>query len=149
MNTRAYAFLGLALAALATPAAAQEIPPFLADGGKYATDATSCAAEIEEAEGYQLTAKGLYAYEFSCTFTSFQSVRYNDGDNEPDEYIAIASCGDDSGISRPDMILLMPSDENMLFLTSQNDYAISSVWEKDGESGLKWLVQREFKRCGK
>ncbi|MFZ2103004.1 MAG: hypothetical protein WAU86_20815, partial [Oricola sp.] len=116
---------------------------------KYASDSASCAAEVEEAEGYQLTATGLYAYEFGCTFTSFEAIRFDDGDNDPDQFIGIASCGDDSGISRPDMILMMPSGEDMLFLTSQNDYAISSVWEKDGESGLKWLVQREFMRCEK
>jgi len=137
----------LAVATL-SPAVADDAPSYLANGGMYVSDAEACSASnAEEAAGLQLTAKGLFGYEFGCTFASFLPVRLDDGDDEPDQHIAIASCGDDSGITRPDMIVLVPNGEDSLIVTSQNDYAIMSVWEKDEPSNIKWMVQREFLRC--
>lgn len=137
-------------AATLSQARADDTPSYLADGGLYVSDIEACSASNpEEADGLQLTTKGLFGYEFGCTFASFLPVRLDDGDDQPDQHIAVASCSDDSGITRPDMILLSPSDDGSLFVTSQNDYAIQSVWEKDRPSGIRWLVQREFLRCPK
>ena len=52
---RAIAILSLAFAAIAAPALDEDVPSFLADGAKYATDAASCTQDVEESEGYQLT----------------------------------------------------------------------------------------------
>lgn len=132
-----------------SPALADGVPAFLADGQVYAVEGACDPAEGREFPGLQLTQQGIFGYEFGCRFLEIRSVPSLDG-GESYQHIATASCGDDSGISRPDFILLMPSlDGETVAVTSQNDYAISMVWEKDGPSGINWMVQQEYKRCAK
>lgn len=149
MRVSALAF-AVAVAGLAlSPALADDVPAFLADGQVYAVEGACDPAEGEEYPGLKLTEQGIFGYEFGCRFVGISGVPSLDG-GDSHQHIATASCGDDSGISRPDLILLMPSlDGESVDVTSQNDYAISMAWEKDGPSGISWMVQQVYKRCAK
>lgn len=137
-------FLALAVA----PSLAADQPKIFAEGQKYVTDVKACsAAEGETDDALQLTAKGLFGYEFGCSFVQIHPIRFEDSDDIY-QYLAIAACGDDSGVSRGDNIVISDNGDGSLRVTSQNEYVVQLVLERNGEStGANWIVEREFTRC--
>jgi hypothetical protein len=135
----------------ASQAVAADIPPFLANGETYVTDTKACAdnADTGDSPVFHLSRDGLFGYEFGCTFVQFLPVADHTTPNEPYAWIAIASCGDDSGISRPNMINFTPSEGGVLYVTSQNDYLSYLQNPPSGEDGAEdWsLVERQFDMC--
>lgn len=137
----------LAPAFAPAPAGAQEVPPFLASGQSWSTDERACGNPEEGVEGvfYVASKEGLFGYEFGCNFVDFRPVRNSDG--ETYGWLATASCGDDSGITRPDMFSLSEYD-GMLTVTSQNDWNASLINTDPTEEDAQWsLVNREFNLC--
>ena len=141
-------FLNLLLAPLlASQSFAGEVPEFLANGQKYATDVKACTAEGgDESEALVLSASGIAGYEFGCNFLQFLDVK-DDTDGGAYQFLAISVCGDDSGVNRGDMITLTPSIDDQVLVTSQNDYALqqSRGDSSDGEETL--LIEEGFTRC--
>lgn len=118
----------LALAAEAM-AEAPQIPPFLDGTAVFSRSAELCpGGEPSEIEGYlHVNKSGLYGYELGCTFLQFLPER----DPESKDiygWLVIAQCGDDSGITRPDMFSLHYNESGpSLTVQSQNEYVASSV----------------------
>ncbi|MEL7428441.1 MAG: hypothetical protein AAFN43_00445 [Pseudomonadota bacterium] len=110
-----------------SPAVAQNIPEFLV-GKVYSTDTSQCG-DVVDAEGdvLQLSKEGIFGQEFGCTFTGFQF------DRDPQtgrvySVVATANCGDDSGISRPDLMTLSPYEEGgQVVVGSQNEYILGET----------------------
>ena len=106
-------------------AVAGEVPDFL-KGRVFSTDTASCG-DVSEGDGLQLTKEGIFGPEFGCTFLGFEEDR----DRETGRLymvVALANCGDDSGINRPDNITLSPYLEGgQVIVQSQNEYVISEV----------------------
>ncbi|MFZ1813013.1 MAG: hypothetical protein WBO55_00500 [Rhizobiaceae bacterium] len=148
-------FLAMAGAAILTcvpmKADAGEVPSFLAGGQVYATTPEACKgldAGGDESGGLKLKADGISGYEFGCQFVDFIPVRYVDVP-EVTRYIAIASCGDDSGITRPDMIDLSIFDDAVT-ATSQNDYnyAMSRLdASSDNDPFEAGIINEQFALC--
>ncbi|MCB1464765.1 MAG: hypothetical protein KDJ90_20660 [Nitratireductor sp.] len=138
----------LGVMAASTLAHADAIPSFLSDGQKYVTDIKACTAEVvEETDILQLTKDGVFGYEYGCNFVQFMDVR-DVGDGKVYQYLAISACGDDSGVTRPDMFTMMPSDEGRLYITSQNEYLTQLALERSSTSTEgHWIVEKEFVRC--
>ncbi|MCG6858712.1 MAG: hypothetical protein LJE67_11680 [Salaquimonas sp.] len=146
MNTRIL-LLAASFAAIAGLAHADSVPFFLANGQKYVTDTKICSGkDTDETDALQLTAKGMFGYEFGCNFLQFLDVK-DSGDGSVYQYLAIAACGDDSGISRGDMITLTPSGDDQLRVTSQNDYVVELSQGGDDDTQGSWIVEKEFTRC--
>jgi hypothetical protein len=145
----AFRLSGLVLCSLAVlPAQAAEMPPFLAGGQQFATSPGACHS-LEEGEGEGLTvrAAGLFGYEFGCNFVAFLPVR-DDAGGEPFAWIATASCGDDSGISRPDLFNMTHYDDQLI-VTSQNDYvaASSKPWDDQSDPFAIGVIEERFELC--
>jgi hypothetical protein len=147
-------FHAVAVAALACGfplvGAADEIPSFLSKGQSYASDPKVCKgmdAEGAPEDGLIVKADGLSGYEFGCTFVQFLPVKFADVD-EINSYVAIASCGDDSGITRPDAISLSYYDDQLV-VTSQNDYNLAGAKPNDGKGDpyLEGIVEKHFDLC--
>ena len=131
----------------AAPTLGADAPKIFAQGQKYVTDLKGCRESDNETDVMQLTAKGMSAYEFGCTFVQVLPVP---GDEVfgTYQYLATAVCGDDTGVSRADSIVLSDNENGTLRVTSQNDYLTQLAWERGGEAGdVNWLVEREFTLC--
>ena len=140
-------FLAIIVALAApVPALADGLPEFLSGGQVWATDPAGCAAgEGGEEVYFTLRADGVYGYEFGCTFAQFLPARTSEG--ETVGWIAIASCGDDSGISRPDLFNLSAYDST-LTVTAQNEWNSTNDGAEQSEEELRWsLVHRDFALC--
>lgn len=140
--------LGAALVSASGGSAMGETPAFLSGGQKYATTPGACTSPDEgEGEGLTVTQSGLFGYEFGCNFASFLPVR-SEGESEPFIWIAIAACGDDSGISRPDQFTI-GFYENALNVTSQNDYvaAASKGFDENTDHFQTGIVEKRFELC--
>ncbi len=128
-------------------AVAGEIPDFLSNGKTYATTPAGCAGFGDSDapdDALQITAEGIWGYEFGCTFVEFLPVRMNSQPGNVSGHVAIASCGDDSGISRPDLINMSFYD-NIIYATSQNDYVASYHQEEDARQF--GIVEKSFALC--
>ena len=120
--------LALLIAAIPATAIAAGVPEYL-KGKRYAFSDNACHYEPEPETGEDTTflstlevnEVGIVGYEFGCTFLEFFP-----GDAESDTpYVqtVLASCGDDSGITRPDMIsLVFNTEEPSVTVQSQNEY---------------------------
>lgn len=138
------------LAALAMPAraVAGEAPDFLAGDRTWGSSTQACKAiDGEDSMAFTLSRKGIYGLEFGCNFLDFLPVR-DDNTGEIFGVVAIASCGDDSGISRPDMFNIS-INENTLYVTSQNDYVyvLSKGFETQSDPVESGIVERQFELC--
>lgn len=153
-----YLFLAapvFAFALTSSAAIAETAPGFLANGQKYTTGNTSCdvQAGLLETPVYILASDGIGGYEFGCSFVDFHSVEHNETADGFEEVLAIAACGDDSGINRGNTFHIIKSDKGTLRVTSQNDYLLSFVTSKnsdgaDSDVDDPWsLVDREFVPC--
>lgn len=136
------AMLAAICAAHAGVARANGQPDFLADGQRYGAETAACAPGAPVDDGPLLTGERLSVYTYDCTFVGFMSRP--DGDTGR-QTLATAICGDDSGVSWPDMFVLTPVSEDAITVTSQNDYVARRMGED--RLALLRLVEREFVRC--
>jgi hypothetical protein len=149
MMLRVLLLTGYVLAA--TPQAAfADTAPFFAGKKLYASDWRACVG-FENAEApddtYTLDQTGIYGYEFSCVFANMFLVPDLTGQGRQNNYVATASCSDDSGISRPDMLNLSHYEETVT-VTSQNDYNYDLLQpSQDGEGVPFGLVNKSFELC--
>ena len=118
------ALVSLMLVGLAAPSLAADAPAFLND--KFASDPEACKkdANMEELDALTIDKSGIFGFEFGCTFLEFWNEQQ---DGKTKSTIALASCGDDSGIIRPDMITMILEGEGELRVQSQNEYAITEA----------------------
>jgi hypothetical protein len=127
----------LALLVLAIPSsvAGAGLPEYL-EGQRYTYSEEACLGEAESSSEEETTIlstlevneAGIFAYEFGCTFLEFWP-----GDGESDTpfiQTVLASCGDDSGITRPDVISLVFNTEEpqSVTVTSQNEYVMGQTF---------------------
>jgi hypothetical protein len=138
----------LAVSALPIQAFAGEAPAFLSGDRTWGSSPQACKAiDGEDAMAFTLSRKGIYGLEFGCNFLDFLPVRDGEG-GEVFAVVAIASCGDDSGISRPDLFNISVN-ENTLYVTSQNDYAyvLSKGFETQPDPVESGIVEKQFELC--
>lgn len=116
--------LSLGFFCFAGTVTAKDIPDFLVDK-VYSTDTSKCGDSTED-NSLQLSKEGVFGFEYGCTFFGFNM----DVDKDTGKtYIAVAraNCGDDSGVSRPDLMTLVVQDEKTISVQSQNEYVISQA----------------------
>lgn len=126
MLVRLFVIAGL-IFSWVTAGFAADIPEFL-DGELYSTDASQCGDIVDtNGDTLQLSREGIYAEEFSCQFVDFKV----DADPQTGQVfgvIATASCSDDSGITRPDLISMSHyEDGGQVFVQSQNEYLLGET----------------------
>ena len=144
----------LAAGLFAAPALGQEqssplVPPFLEGGAVYARDIAYCPGKADPGEGavedtLSVSKAGLYGYELGCTFLQFLAER----DPETKEIFswqALAQCGDDSGVTRPDAFtLIADADGAELRVQSQNEYVAGTVAALMNEGDFDRFMQSQF-----
>ena len=131
-------------------AKAGETPPFLSGGQFYGENTLACdeaKSGAGEGEGLYMKGEGVFGTEWGCTFLDFLPIRYEDG-GEVNGYVAITSCGDDSGISRPDMFELDFYD-GIVTVTSQNDYTAASAkpYNEQEDPFSIGIISKQFALC--
>ena len=122
----------LALLIVAIPATVMAAgPPEYLKGKRYFFSENACRYEPEPDTGedtsflstLEVNETGIFGYEFGCEFLEFWP-----GDAESDTpfiQTVLASCGDDSGITRPDVIsLVFNTEEPSVTVQSQNEYVM-------------------------
>ena len=127
--------LTLLIVAIPTCAMAAGVPEFL-KGKRYTYSEETCVGEDElpAEEDADITTTlevneaGIFAYEFGCIFLDFWP-----GDTDSDMpflQTVVASCGDDSGVTRPDLISLVfdTSEPESVTVTSQNEYVMGQTF---------------------
>ncbi len=133
---RHFALTFLLVAGLSAPALAADVPDVLKD--KYASDAAACkaGAESEEIGSLTLDKDGFKGTEFSCSFLQFWK---EEQDGKVTAYTALMSCGDDTGVTRPDFVTIVPGQDGTLRVQSQNEYLITEATAMnapaDGQDG--------------
>ncbi len=126
---------------------ADEMPQHLASGKTFFSDWRACVgfADGNAPDGsYTLGRSGIYGYEFSCIFVDFKPEIDASGTGEAWGHIAMASCGDDSGVSLPD-VFNISFYENQINVTSQNDYRYYLLRHREDGDGESWgFVNMQF-----
>jgi len=131
---------------------AGDIPSFLSAGQTYAEKQEYCLGPDEEAEferPMNINAEGMSAHESGCQFVEYKPIihSFDEPGAEPDSYLVTAACGDDSGITRPDIFHLYHY-EGTLRLTSQNDYMYDLLRPREDDDWETWgFVNLEFTMC--
>ena len=101
---------------------ADDAPNFL-KGRTFATESANCKG-ADDGDGLQLNREGIFGQEFSCSFVGFK-IDKDTASGRVFSVVATASCSDDSGISRPDLINLSPYIEGgEVYVQSQNEYLL-------------------------
>ncbi len=110
------------LMSVSSAALAADVPRFL-QGKVYSTNASQCGDTVNaNPDTLQLSKEGIYGEEYSCQFLEFKT------ESDPSSgriysVVAIATCSDDSGITRPDLISMSPYEEGgQVIVQSQNEY---------------------------
>jgi hypothetical protein len=120
-----------AVSMLASSAVLADEPVFK---GTFAKSAAACKATGDGAnweDSLRVDAEGVSGYELGCQFTAMQRVNT---DTETSDFLTPAVCGDDSGVTRPDMFWMSVYEEGKkLGLQSQNEYVAAA--EGGGLSG--------------
>ena len=118
-----------------------EAPDFLKH--RYAANPEACAMGDEvEKRGLVIADSSISGTEFGCAFLTYTPVVW-DKDFPPQEYVVLASCGDDSGITRPDHLSIIHYDDR-LQVQSQNEYVemvAKGAWNEPG------FVSRTYTKC--
>jgi|GEM_PF-3106928 len=118
-----------------------EAPDFLKH--RYAARPEACATTDEvEKRGLVIADEAISGTEFGCAFLTYTPVVW-DENFPPQEYVVLASCGDDSGITRPDLISIMQYGDE-LKVQSQNEYVemlAKETWNQPG------FVSRTYTKC--
>lgn len=119
---RRFTLAVLLIAGIAAPAVAADTPDFLKD--KYASDPAACKAGdgAEESGALTLDKDGFSGTEFTCSFLDFWNELQ---DGKVVGHVALMSCGDDSGVTRPDFVTIVPEEDGTLRVQSQNEYLIT------------------------
>jgi len=131
MGLKSIPIISVALACMGS-AAHGEPPSFLADR-IYASKPEMCGDTTGNQNWSLLTREGLLGGLTSCQFLGF------DAQNDPDTGVSInaiarATCTDDGGGNRPDLLLLTPM-ENSVRVQSQNEFQSLSPSAGDSLSG--------------
>ncbi|MCW2307400.1 hypothetical protein [Rhodobium gokarnense] len=130
---RKTALVAMILTGTTLPALAGQMPDFF--NKTYATDPAACKdqAAREESGALVLDKTGIFGTEFGCTYRDFWGGK--DG-----TVTVLVSCGDDSGITRPDMLSVIREQNGELRVQSQNEFvmgevalSLTPVPENDGE----------------
>ncbi len=128
-------------------AVSAEVPDFFAGGKTYASDWRACvgfAGDGAPDDSNTIDISGVFGYEFSCTFVDFKPVVY---EGRITSYIATASCGDDSGINRPDFFDIS-FYEDIVNITSQNDFIYDTLRVREDGDGESWgFINKQFELC--
>lgn len=145
------AFIGcFAALSLGSSALAAELPNYLNAGQTYSTNQKACGATQDgdlPDDSYTLEKNGIFGYEFGCVFVDIKPVVYADNDDPVFSHIMTASCGDDSGVTRPDSFHLSYY-EGILTVTSQTDYLYELLRPSEGENtGFTGFVNTQFEMC--
>lgn len=108
------------LTGLSLPALAGDMPDLF--NKKYATDPAACKAAqgSEQVDALVLDKTGIFGLEFSCTYVDFWSGK--DGVTT-----VLVTCGDDTGITRPDLLSVIDDGNGEIRVQSQNEFVMSSV----------------------
>lgn len=118
---------------------AQDTGYFLS--GKYTSDKSPqkrCDAERDEGNYLVLDRDGIRNFALSCDFITF-NIRPGDFVT----HIVVASCGDDSGVTRGDLITLIPETDGRIRVQSQNEYVASEI----SGGNYKPVVSGVYARC--
>ncbi len=131
-------------------ALAAELPDYLMGGQTYATNQKACGGfqdgDLPD-DSYNLGATGIFGYEFGCVFVDIKPVIYPDNEDPVFSHIMTASCGDDSGVTRPDTFHFSYY-EGILTVTSQTDYLYQLLRPSEGENtGSVGFVNTQFEMC--
>lgn len=141
VNITAGVILSVSLPGGAALAHDTKAPDFLKHS--YAAKPEACAPDQHgERKGLLIADGSISGTEFGCAFLSYTPVVW-DEDFPPSEYVVLASCGDDSGITRPDHISIIHYDDK-LQVQSQNEYVemlASGKWNEPG------FVSQTYTRC--
>lgn len=122
--------LSIAATICATAAYAQAVPSFLEGTRLYSRDVGFCPGNPNPpaTEGtLQVSKAGIYGYELGCTFLSLKPEK------DPESGViyswqAQAQCGDDSGITRPDVFALYEDQAgSTIIVQSQNEYVLGTM----------------------
>jgi len=108
----------------------------------YAANAAACDSTGHEKAGLAIKDGLISGTEFGCAFLTYTPVVW-DPDYPPSEYVVLASCGDDSGITRPDLISIIHSGDT-LRVQSQNEYVemvAKGAWNEPG------FISRTYEKC--
>ena len=109
----------------------------------YAERPEACAADqYGERKGLQISDRAISGTEFGCTFLNYTPVSWGPG-HDINEYVVLVSCGDDSGITRPDHLSIIHSNGE-LRVQSQNEYVEMVAKEAWNEPGF---VSKTYKKC--
>jgi hypothetical protein len=126
---------------------ASEVPDFLSKGQTYATDWKACVGFADGGapdDSNTLDKNGIFGYEFGCTFVEFKPVIF---EGRTTGHLITASCGDDSGINRPDIFDVYVYD-NIVTATSQNDYIYDTLRQREDGDGASWgFINKQFEMC--
>ncbi|MGD1935348.1 MAG: hypothetical protein ACFB0Z_12725 [Candidatus Phaeomarinobacter sp.] len=110
---------------------------------KYAANPEACAkSDAVEKRGLVIADGSISGTEFGCAFLTYTPVVW-DKDFPPQEYVVLASCGDDSGITRPDHLSIINYGDK-LQVQSQNEYVemvAKGAWNEPG------FVSRTYPKC--
>lgn len=124
-----------------------EVPDFLSNGQTYATDWKACVGFADgnaPDNANTLDKTGIFGYEFGCTFVEFKPVIF---EGRTTGHLITASCGDDSGINRPDIFDVYFYD-GIVTATSQNDYIYDTLRPREDGDGESWgFVNKQFEMC--
>lgn len=121
----------IAVALLAMAIAAPALGADFLKGQRFTYSENACKGEPEPEvtddlailSTLEVNEAGVFGYEFGCEFLQFLP-----GGDSPYQTV-IASCGDDSGITRPDMITLLYSEEpQSVTVQSQNEYVMGQTF---------------------
>ena len=147
--------LAASIVLLAFPASvslAADLPSFFSSGQLYAESQEDCIApdaETDRERPLTMNGEGVSAHEFGCYFVEFKPVKnpFAEPGTEPDTWLVTASCGDDSGITRPDIFNISIYDRS-LWVTSQNDYLYDLLRQReDGDNDAWGFVNKEYVLC--
>jgi len=127
-----------------------DTPAFFAGKKTYASDWKACVGFADGGapdDSYTIDKSSVSGYEFSCQFVEMKLIPDWTGQDRQNNYIGIASCSDDSGISRPDMFNISYY-ENTVTITSQNDFIVDMVNPQQNAEGQPFgFINKQFELC--
>jgi len=126
---------------LGQEAARAQPPAFLDD--RFATDPAACVPGGGPSEALMIEGGVLSGYELACLFLAYHPVRWAQV-GPVSQVVIVASCGDDTGITRPDLLSVILEPDGALTVQSQNEYVEINAAPDRGWQGH---VSRRYERC--
>lgn len=90
--------------------------------GTYARSEAACRADPDAGEmddSLRVDSAGISGYELYCQFAGLQLLT---DDGTIKDFVTLAACGDDSGITRPDSFWIAVYDDGRMTVQSQSEY---------------------------